>query len=227
MSAIPKRVSTCNHNPDAASSSNQVFLKLLPAVKTHAAIQFRHLNRTDREEAIAEAAASAFLNFETANRNGTSHRITPGTLAHYAVLHVWSGRHSGGSVDGKNDVMSRVAQRRHGFKVVGLPWNSEHVYDCLRDPTSPVWKQVLLEDKATPVLDQAAFRIDWSMFLGQQTDRTRSCMALLAEGHKRCEVADRMGTTPPAVTQRMARVEREWDRFQGVPSDERNKSEQR
>ena len=68
--------------------------------------------------------------------------------------------------------------------------------------------------------DQAVFRIDWSDFLRQQHDRTRKCLALLAEGHKRCEVADRMGTTPPAVTQRMARVEREWDRFQGIAEED-------
>ena len=33
---------------------------------------------------------------------------------------------------------------------------------------------------------------------------------------RRCEVADHLGTTRSAVTQRMARAAREWDVFQGV-----------
>ena len=214
MSAIPKQVSIHSDNADATSSDNEAFLKLLPAVKTHAQIQFRHLGVVDRDEAIAEATASAFLNFKTAKRRGQSHRITPSTLAHYAILHVKDGRHVGGGSESKCDVFSRKAQRRFGFKVVGLPWDSDHTYDCMNDPTSPVWKQVLLDDKSTPVPDQAAFRIDWSGFLGQQSDRTRKIISMLAEGHKQTEVADRLGVTPPAVCQRVRKAEREWDVMQ-------------
>jgi len=221
MSAIPRPIPNYPiQSSDSASATNAAFLQLLPAVKIHAAIQFRHLKKVDREEAIAEATAAAFVNLHQARRNGTSHRITPSTLARYAVLHVRDGRHVGGSADSKTDVMSRKAQRLRGFEVLRLPWDSQHAYACLKDPAAPVWKDVLLADQSTPVPDQAAFTIDWSMFLGQQHDRTRRCMALLAEGHKRCAVADRMGTTPPAVTQRMARVEREWNRFQGIADDE-------
>lgn len=220
MSAISQRIQAQEAtNPDT-TEANAAFLKAMPTIKTHARIQFRHLPKEDRENAVAESIASAYVNFRKCRRNGTSHRITPYTLAHYAILRVKDGRHVGGSTDSKKDVMSLKAQRLKGFRVIALPWDSEHAYNCLTDPTSPVWGNVLLDDKSTPVLDQAAFRIDWSMFLGQQTDRTRQCISLLAEGHKRCEVADRMGTTPPAVTQRMARVEREWDRFQGIAEEE-------
>lgn len=38
---------------------------------------------------------------------------------------------------------------------------------------------------------------------------------MLAAGYKRCEVADKLGITAPAVTEKTDRVEREWDRFQG------------
>jgi len=54
------------------------------------------------------------------------------------------GRHVGGSADSRTDVMSFKAQRLHGFRVVGLPWDSEYVYDCLKDPSSPVWKTVVV-----------------------------------------------------------------------------------
>jgi len=201
--------------PDADPSASAAFLKYLPAVETHAGIQFRHLPDVEREEAVAEAAAAAFVNVRHALRNGNGHRLRPSMVAHFAVLHVKDGRHVGGSADSKSDVMSRRAQRRGGFKVVGLPWDSDCAYDCMNDPSAPVWKQVLLEDKSTPVPDQAAFRIDLSGFLRQQHDRTRRALAMLAEGHKQVEVADRLGVTPAAVCQRIKKAEREWDSLQG------------
>ena len=220
MSAIPKPIaSTPADNGNIDSAVNKSFLKYLPAVKTHASIQFRHLARAEREEMIAEAAAAAFVNVHHALRNGNGHRLKPSTVAHFAVLHVKGGRHVGGGTDSKTDVMSRKAQHRGGFKVVGLPWDSDSAFDCLKDPSSPVWKRVLLEDKNTPVPDQAAFRIDWSGFLRQQHDRTRKALALLGEGHKQVEVADRLGVTPAAVCQRVKKAEREWMNLQGVDAN--------
>lgn len=210
MSAIPKRVSIRDDNSD-----NQAFLKIMPTVETHARIQFRHFNEVDREEAVAEAVASAYLGFTAAKRNGKAHRITPHSLAHFSVLQVRDGRHTGGSIDSKNDVMSRKSQRRHGFKVVGLPWDHQHVYDCLRDPTSPVWKDLLVKDKSTPVPDQAAFRIDWSEFLRQQHGRTRTALTMAAEGYKQVDIADKLGVTPAAVCQRVKKAGREWRVMQG------------
>ena len=217
MSAIPQSVPDQHQPPNKTDSAiHATFLKYLPAVRTHAAIKFRHLSEHDREEMIAEAAAAAFVNVHHALRNGNGHRLSPSMVAHYAVLHVKDGRHVGGSTDSKTDVMSFKAQRLRGFRVVGLPWDSQHVYDCLQDSSSPVWREVLLDDKSTPVPDQAAFRIDWSHFLRQQHDRTRKALAMLAEGHKQVEVADRLGVTPPAVNQRVKKAEREWMNLQGV-----------
>jgi DNA-directed RNA polymerase specialized sigma24 family protein len=75
----------------------------------------------------------------------------------------------------------------------------------------------LLEDKTTPVPDQAAFRVDLSEFMTQQSDRTRQAMALLAAGYRQTEVADRLGCTPSAICQRVKRAEREWMAWQAEP----------
>lgn len=221
MSAIPVSISPDGTQPaDNSSEINSAFLKLLPVVTTHAKIKFRHLRKSDREEAIAEAQAAALINLHRANRNDKADRVTPGTLAHFSVLHVRAGRHVGGSVDSTTDVLSAAAQRRGGFRVLGLRRNGD-VYDCMHDPTAPVWRQVLLEDKSTPPSDQAAFRIDLGTFLSQQHDRTRTMLSMLAAGHKQIEVADHLGVTPSAVCQRQRRAGREWDRFQGVEAEER------
>ena len=42
------------------------FLECLPTVATHAAISFRRLPQADREDAVAETIAAAFLNYESA-----------------------------------------------------------------------------------------------------------------------------------------------------------------
>jgi DNA-directed RNA polymerase specialized sigma24 family protein len=68
-------------------------------------------------------------------------------------------------------------------------------------------------DSRTPVLDQVAFRMDWNAFLNQHTARTRAAIELLAAGYSRKEVSEYLGVTPAAITQRMARVEKDWIRY--------------
>lgn len=107
----------------------------------------------------------------------------------------------------------RQAQRAGGFRVLRLPSKEGRIFDCLSAPDQPVWKDHLLHDRRTPPPDQVAFRIDWSEFLAEQSDRTRRAIGLLAAGYKRSEVADTLGVTRPAVTQRIDRVRRDWEKF--------------
>ena len=109
--------------------------------------------------------------------------------------------------------MSFRAQQAGGFRVERLPWDAPQAYDVIKAP-EPVWRLRLLEDRGTPVPDQVRFRIDFSAFVRNQHSRSRKAMAMLASGDKRCEVADRLGITASAITQRMARVEREWNQYQ-------------
>jgi hypothetical protein len=67
MSAIPKPVlRTSVRSADSPDTANATFLRFLPAIKTHASIQFRNFREADKEEAISEAVAAAFLNFKSA-----------------------------------------------------------------------------------------------------------------------------------------------------------------
>ncbi len=220
MSAIPKTIRPAtDQSDDDPEAVNTAFLKYLPAVEKHAGFEFRHLPDVDREECVADAVASAFVNFRSAHQVGKTDQLTPSTVARYGVLHARTGRRVGGPNDNTKDVMSRRAQHARGFKCYSIHASIGNRYDCMRDPTAPVWTLLLSEAGREPVADLACFRCDWSTFLGQQQDRTRTAISMLAEGYKRCEVADHLGTTRPAVTQRMARAEREWDRFQGVEGE--------
>src|SRR6186997_2105178 len=94
------------------------FLQLLPAVQTHAQIQFRRLPAIHREEAVQEAIAAACLTYQLAAARGKLDVVRPATLADFAVRHVRTGRHVGGSQDAAKDVLSPVCQRRRGVRVV-------------------------------------------------------------------------------------------------------------
>ncbi len=223
MTAIPKSI------PAPSSSfgddNNQHFLRFVPAVETHARITFRELSELEKEEAVAEAVAAAFCNFVSVARRGKVNTLRAGTLARYAALHVKDGRHVGGRRESKTDVLSWRAAGHRRFAVHRLHGPKDYSFDCLSPNENSVWRRALLEDRRTAVPDQVAFRMDWSKFLSQQTDRTRRIIAALAAGNRRCEVAEMFGVTPPSITERMDRVRCEWLAFQEVASDQHRKEQ--
>lgn len=190
------------------------FLRFLPAVELHAKIQFRNLPASEQEEAIAEAVAAAFSVYVSARRRGRLARLKPASLARFAVLHVRDGGHVGGSRESARDTLSWRSQRQHDFIVHRLGHVRDALYDCLSPNEHPVWRLALLSDRRTPVVDQVRFRMDWSRFLSGQSDRTRQIVALLADGHRRTDVAEQFGTSASALTQRTQRLRRHWERFQ-------------
>jgi len=200
---------------------NNAFLKFLPVIRAHATVQFGHLRDVDREEALAEATAWAYCNFRSVIRRGKAGRVTPSTIARYGVLSVKDGKHAGTGQESVNDVLSPRAQRIRGFRVVGLAWDDDRI-NCLKKSQPEVWRLRLRHDRRTPVLDQVAFRIDWSLFLSRQNDRTRRIISLLAAGNRRREVAERLGVTESALCQRLTRVRRAWERFQGEYENSRS-----
>ena len=216
MTAIPSRTET-HSNPD---NGNDSFLRFLPTVRRHAEFSFRRLDDEARDEAVAETVAAAFCIYAHTRHNGKEHIMRRTPLARFAVRDVRNGRHVGGSWESKRDVMSRVAQRRNGFRVYSLPLANGRPFDCMTAPDQPVWKDHLLYDRRTLPVDLAAFRIDWSYFMAKQHDRTRTLLAMLAAGHKQVEVADHLGVTPSAVCQRRTKAAREWAVFQGEDVDE-------
>ncbi len=213
MRTIVSPVRSTTESKSTTGGPNCGFLKFLPAVTTHASITFRHLPEADREEAIAESVAAAYVNYDSARRRGKSNVLKGSMLATYAVLHTRSGNHVGGSQESKRDALSVRAQKAGDFVVHRLRWDDAHVYDILKAPEG-AWRLHLLEDGRTPIPEQVRFRVDFSGFMAGQQERTRKAIALLAAGHTRTEVADQLGVTPSAVTQRMNRVEQEWAAYE-------------
>src|ERR1017187_5045724 len=107
------------------------FLTVLPAVETHAKIQFRKLRPEQREDAIQEAIASACVSYQILAAKNRLHDAKPATIATFAVNYVRNHRHVGGHQNVR-DVMSPLCQHRHGTKVVG---------------DSDGWKLIAVEDR--------------------------------------------------------------------------------
>lgn len=101
----------CIANPqnDPRSSGDDEFLKVMQVVERHAQVVFRSLPSVDREEAVAEAVAAAFVAYRRLRERGVDGaRQFPSMLATYAALHVKDGRHVGTRRNSK-DVLAAQA----------------------------------------------------------------------------------------------------------------------
>jgi hypothetical protein len=182
------------------SCPHEGFLVLLPTVQQNALIVFRHLPRSDREEACAEATASAFQSYVRLKAQGKNPAAFRSMLATFAARAVASGRHVGGRSTTR-DVLAAPAQRRHGFRVRSLAWPGEH------------WSDILCDNSQTPVPDQVAFRIDFPQWLSTLSARDRRMAEELSLGHAAHEIAQRFHLSRGRVTQLRRRWQREWLAF--------------
>ena len=198
-------------------SWQQSFLEVLPAIQTHAKIQFRRLGAQRREEAIQETIATACVNYQLAAVQGKLDVVRPGSLADFAVRHVRAGRHVGGHQDGARDVMSAVCQRRHHVGVVSI--DHHRVPARLRNGTDG-WRQLVLADRKVPVPDLAAFRVDFSQWFQMRSRSDRSIISALIEGEQPSVVADRFGISRGRVSQLRRRYEQEWRVLKGGAEEE-------
>lgn len=189
------------------------FLTVLPAVQTHAQIQFRRLPAEQRAEAVQEAIAAACVSYRLLAAKGRLHVASPGTLATFAVNHVRNGRHIGGRQDNLRDVMSPACQRQHGLQV-----NSLHVRRAKGD--SDDWRQMAIAERKDPIPDTAAFRIDFARWLRALTHRDRKMVRAFICGDRTSDVAGRFGITLGRVSQLRRRYEAAWRRFHGESDDQ-------
>jgi len=191
------------------------FLDLLPHVRQHAAVVFRALPAAEREEAIAEAVAAAFVAFRRLRARGLDPvRDFPSQMAIYAALHVKDGRHVGGRASSK-DVLSVKAQRKHGFRVESLPLATrrphEDLYGGLNGQRSlDAYEERLRDNHRTPPPEAAAFRIDFPEFIGSLCGRDQRLAGFLSLGNSARDAAARFGLSPGRVTQLRQGWCREW-----------------
>jgi hypothetical protein len=196
--------------PAAAITLVQVrfLLSVLPKVEAHARICFRHVRCPGRrEDAVAEAVALAWRWSLRLGARGKDAGQFAGAIATFAARQVRSGRRLCGQEAGK-DALSPLAQARHGFLVQLLPSSETGV------PGNPVL-EALRDDGRTPPPEQAAFRIDFPVWLCRLGRRNRQLAEEMAQGETTLELAGRHGLSPPRVSQLRRQFHDDWQKFHG------------
>jgi hypothetical protein len=97
------------------------FLTILPRIELHGHVYFRHVRCPfKREDYIAEMVALSWKWFLRLAKRDKDATAFPSALATFAARAVRSGRRLAGQ-ERARDVLSPVAQARHGFVVVKVP----------------------------------------------------------------------------------------------------------
>jgi hypothetical protein len=196
------------------------FLTLVPRIELHARIAFRDVKcACQKADCIAETVALCWRWFQRLAEKGKDATEFVSALAGYATRAVRSGRRLCGQLR-TNDVLSELAQRRHGFSVQPLPCSTTPSREVRSGTTHSqghfnAYEERLRDNTVTPPPDAAAFRIDFPQFLHRLTDRDRRLAEFLSLGHQARKAADRFGLSPGRVTQLRQRWCREWRAFQG------------
>ncbi len=157
------------------------FLKLLPRIELHARIYFRDVRcPQEREDRVAETIALAWKWFVHLAERGKSIDTFVTRFIALAALGVRCGRRVCGQEPAR-DVMSGLAQRRHGFTVNRLP-------DYTTSEGSPL-EEALHDNGRLPPADAAALHLDFPRWFFALPERERQVAIDMARGETTTEVA--------------------------------------
>jgi hypothetical protein len=188
------------------------FLAVMPRIETHARIYFRHLKCPhQREEALAECLALSWWWFVRLVRRGKDPEGFLSVLTAFAARAVASGRRLCGQ-EKAGEVLSTVAQRRHGFTVQRL-----HPYGT---PPGGPWEEAVRDNTQTPVAQQVSFRIDFPTWRQTRTERDRRIIDRLLLRERTGAVAREFGLSPGRVAQLRRQFHADWLRFGAAPGEE-------
>jgi hypothetical protein len=198
-------VPTTTVTPRTGRSVTAVFLAHLPRFLAHAHFAFRRVGcphaRADR---VAETLALAWRHFAALARRGKRPEEFVTTLALRCSQAVKAGRRLVGCETGQ-DVLSPVAQVRHGLRVARLP-DRDREHD--RHPLPDELADALIDNTKSEVPEQAAFRVDFPRWRASLRRRDRRILDALAGGERTADAARRFKISPGRISQ--LRREFEW-----------------
>jgi DNA-directed RNA polymerase specialized sigma24 family protein len=186
-----------------------VFLRMVPKIRQHAQVRFRHLNPDDRDEAVQEVIARALLDFLRLLERGKGDLAYASPLARFAVAQVRQGRRVGGRLN-LCDVSSQYCQAHNSVSLKSL--------DC--GGTSFGWEEVLVENRCSTPAEIAAARIDFRAWLKTLPTRNRHLAEQLATGESTSNVAVLFGISSARVSQLRRELHDAWHVFQAEPVPE-------
>jgi hypothetical protein len=184
----------------ASRPLHAAFVTLVPRLRTHAQVRFRHLDPTDREEAVAEVVAYGFASFLRLKERGKDPTAFPAVFAHFVAQAVANGR----------GVVRRLSTR----DLLGRPRGERVTVHKLDDPTPDGgWWRDLAIDRRVRVDELAAFNIDFPAWLATLSAVKRHVAELLARGHATDEAARVTGLSAGRVSQLRRELADSWFDF--------------
>jgi len=208
-----------------ANSLHATFLALLPRIENHARMVFRHVRcPVTREERVAEVSALAWKWFCRLVERGKDVMNFPMVFAGLVARTVRYGRRLCGT-ERANDVMSPVAQRRHGFVVTSLPLSTRARLDDLYasphgQEMQDAYEDRLKDNTRTPPPEQAAFRIDFPQWLKTLSARQRRILRAMSLNERTKDLSKRFSISPGRISQMRRDFKDGWQRFVGdIPAD--------
>jgi hypothetical protein len=203
-----------------SNSLQATFQTLLPRIESHARMVFRHVRcPVAREERVAEVSALAWKCFCRLVERGKDVMQFPMAFAGIVARAVRCGRRLCGT-ERANDVMSPVAQRRHGFVVTSLPLSTRNSLDDLY--SSPhgqemqdAYEDRLKDNRRTPPPDQAAFRIDFAQWLKTLSVRERRILRAMSMNERTKDLAKQFSVSSARISQMRRDFKDGWGRFVG------------
>jgi hypothetical protein len=196
------------------------FLRLLPKLETHARIVFRGIRcPVKQEDRVQECVALGWKWFLRLTEQGKDVFAFPMAFAALLARAVKCGRRLCGQ-ERSRDVLSPLAQARHGFRVERLPATTRSPYEQLyADPYGQAlldaFEERLRDNTLTPIPDQVEFRIDFPAWLRTLTGRERRMVRAMAQGERTKDLSREFDLSPGRVSQLRRAFRDAWLRFHG------------
>jgi len=179
------------------------FLLMLPSIRKHAAVAFRHLKPEAREEAIQEVVCNALRTYVRLVQLKKVDLAYPTVLARYSVAQVKDGRKVGGKLN-VHDVSSDYAQREKRFNVQRLDQF---------DSKEEAWLEAFIEDKRSGPAEIATSKIDFTAWLKSLRYRIRRIAKVLATGEKTSIAAKKFHVSAGRISQLRKELAQSWNDF--------------
>jgi hypothetical protein len=176
---------------------------MLPTIIRYAKASFREFDPETREDLVQECVANCVVAFARLVERGKQSIAYPTVLAMYAVRQIKDGRRVGKRVASR-DVYDEHGRIKHDIQL-------RHI-GCPRDQHGG-WKEQLVDNRRTPVADQAVFRIDFPDWLRTLSARDRRIVDDLAGGERTGIVAKKFGVSAARISQMRRQLKDSWELF--------------
>jgi hypothetical protein len=184
---------------------HEVFLKMAPAIVTHAKIAFGNLRAEARAEAVQNVLCSACAAVARLAELNKLDLCYPSVLARFAVAQTRDGRMLGRPLNCR-DISAEYCRRKKGVSMQRLDkFNREE----------EVWEEILIPDRTCTPAELAASRIDFPTWLKTLKPRDRKIAMKLAAGETTSRVSRQHHLSARRVSQLRRQLHKAWCQFQG------------